>query len=154
MSNYKPNIWKPNREIIASIFLILLAAFIWYLSSDFPKLDQAYPGPSLFPRIIAVGLFCIGTIFLSIQINTPKNTGEKYKPGMGKAKIWSLLMGISIVCVFPLISPLLGFISGLMICCFLMGLTFQLQWFKALYVSVITVTLVWIIFSKLLGLPL
>ena len=61
-----------NRDYISGIFLLALSGWLWWYTGSFPQLDEGYPGPSLFPRLIALGLFLAG---ISIIFKGMRNKG-------------------------------------------------------------------------------
>ena len=150
----KARIGSFTRDILAAILLLLLAAWIWYYSSQFPDLPEGYPGPKLFPRIIAVGLASIGIgIGLTQFLTRSAPEREAKVPTEGKSRM-RLISGILLLAIFPVLSPLLGFIPTLLIVGVLIGFSLQVKWWKILLTVGITVLGIYLIFSELLSVPL
>ncbi|MFT6810878.1 MAG: cell division protein FtsW (lipid II flippase) [Saprospiraceae bacterium] len=139
-----------STNLVSSILLILLSVLIWWQSDSFPGLQEGYPGPNLFPRIIALGLGGIGILlFYSGYKTTSLNSNTKSK--LGSREILRPALAIAIVAFFPIISPILGFSLTLLIVTILMGFVFNLHWRKASLTGLITVGIIYFIFSQLLS---
>ena len=145
------NTFKENRlsNLISGVLLIVLSVMLWWQSGSFPGLDEGYPGPNLFPRIIAIGLGSIG-LFLIIS-NFHNKAGDGYRLKIELSVLVKPLLAVLIVIVFPFLTPKLGFILTLLVLTILIGFVFQLNWWKALCTGFITVGIVYLIFSQLLG---
>jgi hypothetical protein len=65
-----------------------------------------------------------------------------------------LISGILLLAIFPVLSPLLGFIPTLLIVGVLIGFSLQVKWWKILLTVGITVLGIYLIFSELLSVPL
>lgn len=146
------NAFKKERSanLISGILLIILAILLWWQSESYPVLDEGYPGPNLFPRIIAIGLGLIGMVLLFS--NFKKKPDHAFSDlDLRSAGVLRPLLAVILVIAFPYLSPLIGFPSTLLIVTILMGFVFQLKWWKAVVTGVITVGFVYLIFSQLLG---
>ncbi len=137
-------------NFISSILLIILAALLWWQSGSFPSLDEGYPGPNLFPRIIAIGLGLIGLIlfFSNFRMKTESDFSNLK---LESVSLWRPIVVVLIVIVFPFLSPLIGFPISLLLVTIVVGLVFQLKWWKAVLTGGITVGIVYLVFSQLLG---
>lgn len=145
-----------NRDLISASVLLLLAGWIWYHSGRFPDLQEGYPGPKLFPRIIALGLGGIGLVLALGQFGRKASKTELTPAKETASEKSPLRLGIGILCIaaFPLISPLIGFIPALLLTGALIGLTLQVVWWRSIITAAITVGLIYLIFSELLNVPL
>ena len=146
---------KKNRSDLISTFLILiLAVAIWLTANKFPNLPEGYPGPNLFPRVIAIG-FIITAGFLLLNYFNKKPTATPVKmQETAQPNTLKLIAALFAISLFPILSPLLGFIPALCLSGIAMGFTFSIKWWKAIAVSVSTTLIVYILFSQLLGVPL
>lgn len=137
-------------NVAASIILILLSILIWWQSDSFPGLEEGYPGPNLFPRIIALGLGGIG-LLLSYTHFKGAASKANIELKLGSNQIFRPALAILLVASFPIISPIIGFIFTLLIVTVLMGFVFQLEWKNAILTGLITVGVIYLIFSQLLS---
>lgn len=143
-----------TRDFLAAGVLLLLAIWIWYYSGKFPDLPEGYPGPKLFPRIIAVGLALIGLGMGLTQFLTQSAPQRDPRvPAEDKSRI-RLVLGILLLAIFPPLSSLLGFIPTLLVVGVLIGFSLQVKWWKAILTVGITVLGIYLIFSELLSVPL
>ncbi|MGI9544096.1 MAG: tripartite tricarboxylate transporter TctB family protein [Cyclobacteriaceae bacterium] len=144
----------PGKDLITTAILLILAAWIWYYSGRFPDLPEGYPGPKLFPRIIALGLALIG---LGIGVRSfmlgAKPDGDPQGSNKTKSPV-RLALGVLLMGLFPVISPLLGFVNSLLLVGSLLGFVLQVKWWKALLTAGITTAGIYLIFAELLKVPL
>jgi len=139
-------------EIFNGLFLILLGIWIWWYTSSFPSLDDDYPGPSLFPRIIAIGFFLCG-IFLFFAFAKLGNQAESSK-GINFRRLLILTVGMILIFLFPLITTQLNFIVALGLICFAFGLLLDVMWWKAGLTALMTSLFIYLVFIQLLGVSL
>ena len=143
-----------SKDLIVTVILVLLAGWIWYYSERFPDMPEGYPGPKLFPRIIAVGLGLIGLgIGLKLLLGASGPEAGPQETSEGKSPL-RLILGILLLALFPVFSPFLGFVNSLLVVGVLMGFTLQVKWWKTLLTVGVTVAGVYLIFAKLLSVPL
>jgi len=141
-------------DLIITAILLILAAWIWYYSGRFPDLPEGYPGPKLFPRIIALGLALIGlSIGVRLFIFGAKSDGDRPGSNQSKSPV-RLVVGVILMGLFPVITPLLGFVISLLAVGVLMGFVLQVKWWKALLTAGITTAGIYLIFAELLKVPL
>ena len=136
------------------LFLILFAAVVLWHVQSFPSLDNGYPGPALFPSVLAVlFIFCgIGLIIQGIRQREKLlklDTGTLSLPGL--LNIFFVLGAI--VCYIFLADTI-----GFLIFSFVV-LVVLMKWLKVHTLSsiamAVSVTLViYLLFAKLLLVPL
>lgn len=140
------------REKWNGLLLIALAAWLWWYSGKFPELPEGYPGPALFPRIMSMGLGLTGLLFLVLHWPIKK---EALPDETLSERSWLHLGGgISVLIIFPFVSPYLGFKVTLGLVCLSFGLLFKLRPLTAVLAALGAVLFVYLTFSKLLGVPL
>ncbi len=146
---------KPSKSgHLAALTLIIVSVGVWIISASFPDMDKGYPGPSLFPRIIATGLFVIG-IWDVIGVIYKKETFVTNHDSKDRRDYpMRLLTGIILIAIFPLTSPILGFLPSLFMLTIGMGILLQISWHKTLVIGVLTVAFIYVIFSQLLNVTL
>jgi len=143
---------KIAREKWNGLLLIGLAAWLWWYSGSFPELQEGYPGPALFPRIMAMGLGLSGLLFLILPWSASQRDAENKEE---KDTSWLRLGGgIGVLILFPLVSPHLGFKITLGLVCLSFGLLFKLKSWIAVLAALGAVLFVYLTFSKLLGVAL
>ena len=144
-----------TQTIISSALLILAAVAIWIISASFPNLEEGYPGPALFPRIIAVLLGVCG-LLLALQshfktrIVATKTTAENE----GKKSQAKIIAALVLLIAFPLIIDSVGFIYALGGLCFCVSLLFGVKPLWGFVSATLTALAIYGLFDGLLGVPL
>ena len=136
------------------LFLILFAAVVLWHVQSFPSLDNGYPGPALFPSVLAV-LFILCGIGLIIQGVRQREKLLKLDTGTlrlsGSLNIFFVLG--TIVC-YILLAETIGFlIFSFMVLLILM------KWLKVKTLSSIAMSIgvtlvIYLLFAKVLLVPL
>lgn len=139
-----------STEWVNGLLLILLGAWIWWYSAAFPSLDEGYPGPSLFPRMIAFGFALCGLLLVLSFRGLPTVAGIAVPVG----RILILAGGLLLIMLFPLLIDLIGFVPGLGVLCFGFGLLLRVIWWKAAITSVLTAGIIYFLFVIGLGVSL
>ena len=143
----------PHKDYISAILLLALSAGIWGYSAQFPELDNGYPGPALFPRVIAACL-AIGAILLAtLQLRSSAPTQEESSSPTANSWLFGLL-GLLLVIIFPPIREFLGFVPALIITCLGVALLLKVRLPYAIGTSILTAGFTYGIFHYLLGVPL
>jgi putative tricarboxylic transport membrane protein len=136
------------------LFLIIFALAVIIHTQTFPSLDNGYPGPSLFPRVLAV-LFILAGIGLIIQGIKKREKILKFDIGAVSRAGWiNILFVLGAVVCYIFLAEVIGFlILSLVIMMVLM------KWLRAktswsLVMSVIVTLAIYILFAKILLVPL
>ena len=143
-------------EIIIGIFLMILSFAFYTLTYQFPEQTLAF-SPKIFPRFVGVCLFIISSV-LVIQGITAVRRGsqeEKPKPTIDKAFLIRLFLAILIGYAYTRLLPITGyvvatppFIAGIM-------LVFnEKRWLTIVVTSIITTSLLYILFRIIFRVPL
>ena len=144
-------------NILAGALMMFFAFIIWLYTTEFPQLDEGYPGPSLFPRMIASSLAIAGLIIIIQGFRSWKRSLLKdTKPVNGDALYPYLRLGLGLLAVglYPLLKPWIGFIPSISLVCFSLALLMKIRIKIALPVAVITALALYSIFYYLLGVSL
>jgi len=136
------------------LFLILFAAVVLWHVQGFPSLDNGYPGPALFPSVLAV-LFIFCGIGLIIQGIRQREKLLKFDTGtlrlLGSLNIFFVLG--TIVCYIFLAETIGFLIFSFMVLLILM------KWLKVKTLSSIAMSIgvtlvIYLLFAKVLLVPL
>ena len=143
-----------HRDFISGLVLVVLSTWIWWHSASFPQLDDGYPGPSLFPRVIAVCLGIAGIIltFKRLPARAPSPGGRTSR--IQSTDALRLLAGLTLAAVYPLLIPFTHFIPVMAVIILLVALLLRIQIWRALLVSVVSAALIYGLFTQLLNVPL
>ena len=142
-----------NRDYISGIFLLALSGWLWWYTGSFPQLDDGYPGPSLFPRLIALGLFLAG---ISIIFKGMRNKGAAATRDRARisAGILRLGAGFGLVLAYPIAAQWVHFVPVMGGFILIFGLLLKNQAWHAILMAVLSAGLMYLMFTQLLGVPL
>ena len=144
-----------KKEVLNASLVILVGGWIWWYSGRFPDLEEGYPGPSLFPRLISVGLILAGVgLFIDLLFGKPILSVDQESGTPDKRHWIRLLSGIGLIIIYPFLQPLIGFIPTLAIICFFIAVLLKVRIWLAASTALITVLLIYLVFTNLLGVAL
>lgn len=139
--------------LTGGIWLTVAVAIFWY-AGTFPELEEGYPGPSLFPRLIAMGLGLSG-LGLMVQAWRSPRTSPHGSPERAAGWSWlRLLAALLMVTCFPWLRTYLGFVPALSLVVGGMALLLRVKPLPALLVAVGASGLIYLLFTYLLSVPL
>jgi putative tricarboxylic transport membrane protein len=137
-------------EWINGLILLIFGGLIWLRTASFPTLDEGYPGPSLFPRLVAGGFMLCGALLLILG-NWKATTRLNVKP---QRSLLLVAAGLALIIIYPYLLEALGFITSLAILCFAFGLLLRVVWWKAAVTATLTSVTIYVLFVIGLGVPL
>lgn len=140
-------------ERISGTALVLLGATVWWHAATFPALPDGHPGPSLFPRLIAVALLLSGVVLLLPGRRVARRT-EGSAVSTDRYGSLRLVLLLGVVAVFPWLREWTTFVVALSV----LGLAVSALLRTRLRIAVPTVigsaiAIYWL-FTGLLGVPL
>ena len=141
-------------DAVIGLTLIIFGVVVLLHTRGFPTLEEGYPGPSLFPNVLAI-LFIIAGIVLSLQgVRKGKPLIEMDRQVFGGRLLVNILSVLAVILFYIFLSDTLGFLALSFILLFLM-----MKWLKAtsLWSLVMAggVTLgIYLLFAKVLLVPL
>lgn len=137
-----------TNDAVSGAILIALATFMIYLTLSFPPFPGQKYGPSLFPRLMGIGLILCGLLLIvrGLKAQTPHAPLVSISPWMREGRsVASFLLMILAMVAYIFLSESLGFIltsSGILLALFLwfrvnplvavplaIGATFTINWF-------------------------
>lgn len=143
---------KWPRDAVSGIALLALSLWLWYFTASFPQLDDGYPGPSLFPRLVALGLGFAGVILLIQSLRSKQRSKKK------RTIHWSGLVrfgaGMGLLMAYPFLIEQLHFIPVMALLIFVFGLLLRSPRWHALMMATLSAALIYALFTQLMGVPL
>ena len=129
-------------------FLVLSGA-IWIYTSGFPSLDAGYPGPALFPQLVATGLAAcgIGLLLSGRRSDTAVSSSEA-------GHFLRLVAGIGAVILYPPLHAAVGFLPAMAALMVGIGLLLRADWRWLGVLAVGGTALFYVVFTQGLGVPL
>ena len=149
-----------RKEVIIGVFLMLLSAVFYILTYQFPRQTLAF-SPKIFPRFVSVCLFMVSSVFVIQGTMGMRRRSRDKKPEpttkvpIDKALLIRMLLGVLIGYAYTRLLPVTGyvvatppFIAGIM-------LVFrERRWLKIVATSIITSSLLYILFRIIFKVPL
>ena len=136
------------------LFLILFSLAVIIHTQSFPSLDNGYPGPSLFPRVLAV-LFILAGIGLIIQGIKKREKILKFDISAVSRVGWvNILFVLGAVVCYIFLAEAIGFLilSFVIMMVLMKWLRAKTSW--SLVMSVGVTLAIYILFAKILLVPL
>ena len=142
-----------RNDLLSGLILIALSGVLWVMTSSFPELDNGYPGPALFPRIIAVALGLAGTVMWGRSMRPYRRTPSSETANQLPAWPPLLRMGIGIAAIasYPLLIQYVHFVPVMAGLILLFGILLQAALWKAAATAVVSAGLIYGLFTYLLG---
>ena len=145
-----------KKEILLSIFFMIISMTIYILTYQFPKQTVAL-SPKVFPQFVSACLFILSLVLLIQGITGIKKESEQKKVKLALNNIFLLkILTMIILAFFYLrILPLTGYIISTPL--FLAGsmlLFNEKRWFLIVTVSIVTSVLFYILFRIVFKIPL
>ena len=137
------------REPLAGGLLLIFGIWLWWYTGSFPTLDAGYPGPALFPRLIAVGLLLSGGLLLFKKEHAEQENNSP-EPGRPLALAGALIT----VLLFPFVQPVAGFVPTLSLVVLVAGLLLKTSWKVAIPLAILSTLAIFLVFTRLLHVPL
>jgi len=145
-----------KKEIILSIFFMIISMTVYLLTYQFPKQTVAL-SPKVFPQFVSACLFILALVLLIQGITGIKKESEQKKVKLALNNIFLLkILTMIILAFFYLrILPLAGYIIATPL--FLAGsmlLFNEKRWFLIVPVSIVATALLYILFRIVFKIPL
>lgn len=145
----------PVRNLIAGGIMAGIGMWVWSYTAGFPDFQEGYPGPALFPRVVAAGLLLSGLVLVGgsllplHRLRRPFGRLEAHWPGLAR-----LALGGTLLAGYPLLQNRAGFAPalGVLILAFAWMLGVRLR--LAVPTALLGALLIYWIFAGLLGVPL
>ncbi len=144
-----------SKDYIGGGIFIALGILIFSTTFSYPILDGGHPGPSLFPRVLAILFIFFGGIVIlqgwrSAKVKTEDSTEEEGPP----PNRFNPILVIILVAAFIALVPEVGFvITGTLLLAILMR-RLRVSALKSVIVSILLVAAIYTVFAKGLRVPL
>jgi putative tricarboxylic transport membrane protein len=144
-----------KKDYIGGGLFMALGVFLWSMTFQFPILDDSHPGPSLFPRVLGTLFIVFGAM---VVYSGWKSRGLKEATNPDGEQIplnyFNPILVIILIAVFIALANTLGFIITGVAILFILMMKLRVSLLKRSIVSIALVCFVYLIFSKLLRVPL
>lgn len=144
----------PHRDITSGLLLVGLSLWVYWQTTGFPQLDDGYPGPSLFPGVIALCIGTAGVVMILKRVLRRSTRARQGSSGIQPAALLRLLAGITLAALYPLLVQFTHFIPLMAFIILFVGLLLKNEAWHALLLSVLSASLIYALFTQLLKVPL
>ncbi len=144
-----------SKDYIGGGIFIALGILIFSMTFSYPILDGGHPGPSLFPRVLAVLFVFFGGIVVLQGWRSAKVKREESPEGEGPPpNRFNPILVIILIAAFIALAPEVGFvITGTGLLAILM-LRLRVSALKSVIVSILLAAFIYTVFAKGLRVPL
>jgi len=145
-----------KKEILLSIFFMIISMTVYVLTYQFPKQTVAL-SPKVFPQFVSVCLFILSLVLLIQGVTGVKKESEQKKVKLALNNIFLLKMLTMIILAFFYIRvlPLTGYkIATPLFLASSMLLFNEKRWFMIVIVSIVATALLYILFRIVFKIPL
>lgn len=143
-----------RKDYIGGGIFMALGVFIWSMTLQFPGLEGGHPGPSLFPRVLAALFIFFGAM---VVYHGWKSRRVKEEPAAGEEiplNKFNPILVLILIAGFIALANRLGFIITGAAILFILMMKLRVSLLKSSIVSILLVCFVYLMFSKLLRVPL
>lgn len=137
--------------------LLALGVFVWLHAAGFPKVPGTAYGPAFFPQVLAAGLGVTAVLLIwrGARQATINGRLSDFAPWVREPGRWfGLLLMLSSLVIYAWLDDILGFhLTGFLITAIFMAYLGVRLW-QALLYSLLTVIAIWLLFARLLLVPL
>jgi len=144
---------RVSNTAIGLVLIIFACAVLVHVQS-FPKLDNGYPGPALFPSVLAV-LFILCGIGLIIQGNRQREKVLKFDLGTTTLAGWiNMAFVLGTVICYILLAEYLGFLIFSFVILMILMKWLKVKMLPSLVMSIGVTLAIYLLFAKVLLVPL
>jgi putative tricarboxylic transport membrane protein len=143
-----------TKDYIGGGIFMALGVFIWGMTFRFPELDGGHPGPSLFPRVLGTLFIFFGSLVIYNGWKSSRVKGEIPPEEQIPLNYFNPILVIILIAAFIALANKMGFIISGIGVLFVLMMKLRVSLLKRSIVSVALVCFVYLIFSKLLRVPL
>ncbi len=146
---------KKNDLVGGGIFVVL-GIIILLLTLGFPTLEKGHPGPSLFPRILAVLFIAFGGVVFLRGMKGEKEGAVGEIPGDGAVtpNYFNPIFVLVIIGAYIALSNWLGFYLTSTLLLFLLMIKLKVPYLRSILISILLTLFVDLMFVKILRVPL
>jgi putative tricarboxylic transport membrane protein len=142
-------------NLLFGVAFAAVGVWVWLETRGFPTLRDGHPGPALFPGILAIALTVAG-LALAIQgAVQPRRLAAEFRafslPGPGLLRVAVVaLLGL----LYPLFHTQVGFVPTASALIFGVAVILRAKPLPAALVTALSTWIIYLAFTRLLGVPL
>ncbi len=143
-----------KKDYIGGGLFMALGVFLWVMTFGFPVLDDSHPGPSLFPRVLGTLFIFFGAMVVYSGLKSREKKVTVPDEEQIPLNYFNPILVIILIAAFIAVANKLGFIISGVAILFILMTKLRVSYLKSSLVSIALVCFVYLIFSKLLRVPL
>lgn len=143
-----------HRDAISGMLLVGLSLWVLWYSRGFPQLDNGYPGPALFP-VLTAGSIGLAGLWLCYRGIRKHNATRQPRPSN---KVFAgtirLVTGLALAALYPVLIQYTHFIPLMAFFILFVALLLKHTAWHAMLMAVLSASLIYGLFTRLLNVPL
>lgn len=142
-------------NLLFGVAFATVGVWTWFQTRGFPTLRDGHPGPALFPGILAIALTIAGVALAVHGVARPRRLAAEFRafslPGQGLLRVAVVaLLGL----LYPLFHAQVGFVPTASALIFGVAIILRAKPLPAAVVTAISTWIIYLAFTRLLGVPL
>lgn len=143
-----------HRDTFSGVLLVGLSLWVLWYSRGFPQLDNGYPGPALFPVLIA-GAIGVAGLWLFYRGIGKRSKPRKPRPSThALAGAFRLVTGLALAALYPVLIQYTHFIPLMAFLILFVALLLKHSAWHAMLMAILSASLIYGLFTQLLNVPL
>lgn len=139
---------------VIGLSVILLGAWVIWYARGFPKLEQGYPGPSLFPTVLSVLLILSGIILIAQDLHHKRQLFKIDATLLTYPQLINIVLVLSAILFFIFASNTLGFQITSFILLAALTKRLRVSTFWSLSMAAGVTLFIYVLFAKMMMVPL
>lgn len=140
-------------DLVLGLLAILIGTIVYIHSQSFPPMTDGHPGPGLFPSVLS-GLFILAGIVLCVQGAKSRAPLFSRLPDLDGRGFANICVALLAIVFFIYASAPLGFLITSFACMLVLMLTLKARAVVALPVAAGMTLFIYLVFHKVLLVPL
>lgn len=144
---------RVSNTAIGLFLIVFAAAVLWHVQS-FPSLDNGYPGPALFPSVLAV-LFIICGIGLIIQGMRQHEKLLKFDTGsLTVSGLFNIVFVLGAIVCYIFLAETIGFLIFSFAVLMVLMKWLKVKTLSSIAMAIVVTLVIYLLFAKVLLVPL
>ena len=139
-------------EFLIALVAVGLGLTAWVLSNEFPRTDEGYLGPGLFPKILGSVLVVSGLALAWPGLRRP-GLGQAFRAEAGM-HLWPMLLVLVVLAFTPWLISKVGLLTTAVGVAVLAAFLLEARWKQVLVMAVIFGAFIYLVFGLLLRVTL
>ena len=144
---------RVSNTAIGLFLIVFAAAVLWHVQS-FPSLDNGYPGPALFPSVLAV-LFILCGVVLMIQGVRQREKLLRFDTGtLTVSGLLNIVFVLGAIACYIFLAETIGFLIFSVVVLMVLMKWLKVKTLSSVAMAVVVTLVIYLLFAKILLVPL